>query len=227
MYHKVDPHKSEGLTVAIDKLEDQFRYLIAKGYKSYHLSELQSLDQLAHSRNVVITFDDGYVNQLEYAVPLLEKYQLKATFFIPLQYMGDKDRWNTDPESIMDLAALQNLPSNLIELSYHSYGHKKYSELSEAEIEEDTQKAFQVVSDMGLSFHPSVAYPYGKFPRDAEGKKVFFQHLNDHGFQFGLRIGNRVNSFPFKNTFEINRIDVKGEWGLSKFKRRLKYGKWF
>ncbi|MDC8003438.1 polysaccharide deacetylase family protein [Aureisphaera galaxeae] len=227
MYHKVDPQHSVGLTIATSKLEAQLHYLSQQGYKSYHLSELQSLSQLPQKKNIVLTFDDTYVNQMEYAVPLLEKYQMKATFFIPLKYIGDKDRWNDTPESIMDVESLKNLPTGLIELAYHSYAHKKYNALSPSETEEDTREAFRVVSEKELKLHPSVAYPYGKFPRDAEGKKVFFQHLEDNGFQFGLRIGNRVNSFPFSDPFEINRIDVKGEWSLAKFKRRLRYGKWF
>ncbi len=226
MYHKVDPQMSEGLTMGVEKLEAQFRYLTERGYQSYHLSELDS-SQLLHKKNVVITFDDGYINQLEYALPLLKKYGLKATFFIPLKYVGGKDDWNPNPEPIMDAEALKSLPSDIIELAYHSYAHEKYNELSIEQTEEDTQKAFQTASDLQLKMHPSVAYPYGKFPREAENKKVFFQHLEDNNFEFGFRIGNRVNSFPFKNNYEINRIDVKGEWNLSKFARRLRYGKWF
>ncbi|GAB5399702.1 MAG: polysaccharide deacetylase family protein [Aureisphaera sp.] len=227
MYHKVDPVLSHGLTIAVSKLEDQFQYLTEQGYRSYHLSELESLTQLTEKKNVVITFDDGYVNQLDYALPLLKKYNLKATFFIPLKYVGDQDQWNDTPEPIMDVDSLRNIPTDLVELAYHSYAHKMYSELSMAEIDKDTKQAFESVKELQLSLHPSLAYPYGKFPRDAEGKMRFFKHLSDHGFRYGLRIGNRVNSFPFSDPYEVNRIDVKGEWDLSKFKRRLKFGKWF
>ncbi|MBX2827836.1 MAG: polysaccharide deacetylase family protein [Flavobacteriaceae bacterium] len=227
MYHKVDAQQSAGLTISEEKLEIQFKYLVENGYQSHHLSHVRSLKQLPSGKHVMITFDDGYVNQLIYAVPLLQKYNLKATLFIPLKYVGDQDRWNDRPEPIMDVEMLKGLPSDTIELAYHSYAHKKYDELSEAERIEDTKKALQAVSEMGLSLEKSVAYPYGKFPRDKDGKQRFFQHLNDNGFHYGLRIGNRVNSFPFSNPYEINRIDVKGEWDLSKFKRKLRYGKWF
>ena len=40
-----------------------------------------------------------------------------------------------------------------------------------------------------------------------------------------FRIGNRVNKFPFKNKYEIQRIDIKGQDSLLKFKLKLRFGK--
>jgi hypothetical protein len=40
-----------------------------------------------------------------------------------------------------------------------------------------------------------------------------------------FRIGNRVNRFPFKNKFEIQRIDIKGQDSLTTFKWKLRLGK--
>ncbi|RLD27155.1 MAG: polysaccharide deacetylase family protein, partial [Bacteroidetes bacterium] len=76
-------------------------------------------------------------------------------------------------------------------------------------------------------FVPYLAYPYGKFPRKDPERSQFFQQLQKNNFQYGLRIGNRPNTFPFKDPFEIQRIDIKGEYSLSKFKRKIKYGKLF
>lgn len=56
-------------------------------YFSDHFN-LVSLDDVFANRisqnklNIAITFDDGYLNNLKYAVPILEKYQAPATFFV-------------------------------------------------------------------------------------------------------------------------------------------------
>lgn len=42
------------------------------------------------SRAIVITFDDGYLNNLEYALPLLERYGIPATIFIATGYLGSR-----------------------------------------------------------------------------------------------------------------------------------------
>ena len=49
--------------------------------------------------------------------------------------------------------------------------------------------------------------------------------MRDNGIKYGLRIGNRVNNFPFKNNYLVKRIDIKGEDSLFRFKLKLKIGK--
>ena len=225
MYHKVSASASSGLTISTERLEEQFRFLAENGYHTYHFSELSQLQTLPKKKNIVITFDDGYVSQLEFAVPLLNKYGLKATFFIPLKYMGAEDKWNKITAPIMDADTLKTLDTTVIELAYHSYEHKKYIELSPDQIEVDTQKAFAAIPEHGLSLGPYLAYPFGKYSRKNPEKGIFFQQLKNHQFIYGLRIGNRLNSFPFQDPFEIQRIDVKGEWSQKKFQRKIKFGK--
>lgn len=227
MYHDVSLTRSEALTISVEKLEEQFGYLVEKGYRTHHLNELMGLKILSSKKNIVITFDDGYVSQLDLVIPLLEKYKLKATFFVPLNYLGKTDEWNTSSLPIMTSDQLNSLNPSIIELAFHSFYHKKYNELTETEIKEDTHLCFDSVSDNNFPFTAAVAYPYGKYPRETSKKKKFISQLERYQFKYGVRIGNRVNKFPFKNPFEIQRIDVKGEFSLAKFKRKVKFGRIF
>lgn len=45
-------------------------------------------------RTVCITFDDGYRDNVDIALPMLRKYGLHATFFIATGYLGDGIMWN-------------------------------------------------------------------------------------------------------------------------------------
>lgn len=225
MYHNVTKKDalSKGLTVAESKLEDQFRYLKEKGFRSFHLSELEKLVDIP-SKSVVITFDDVTVNQLEFAVPLLKKYDLKATFFIPFQYIGQSDAWNNGNEPIMTVEMLQTLDAS-IELGLHSFAHKKYTTLSEEEIKLDFDKCYESILNNKLNVYPALAYPYGNYPKKGLHKIRFQNLLRENKVEMGLRIGNRLNRFPFKNPYEITRIDIKGEDSLLNFKLKLKLGK--
>lgn len=227
MYHHLTVEKGEGLTLSVDKLEKQFQYLAEKGYKTYHFRELHKLKSLPRAKNIVITFDDGYVSQMQLALPLLKKYNLKATFFVPLNFLGKTDSWNTAAIKIMTAEQLKNLDPKTVELGFHSFYHKKYTELSNAEIEADTHRCLEFVSENGLRFSPFLAYPYGKFPKEKKGNGIFKQILAQNGIEYGLRIGNRINTFPFKKPYEIQRIDVKGEFSMLKFRQKIRFGKLF
>jgi len=227
MYHHVALTESEGLTIAASKLEAQFAYLASKGYQTHHFRDLTALSKLPQGKHVVITFDDSYVSQLELAYPLLQKYGLKATFFVPFHYIGATDRWNTASLPIMTVEQLQQLDPHSIELGYHSYAHRKYDQLAIDEVEQDTLKCLAFKKKNELLMTAVLAYPYGKYPKEFAAKHAFFDQLKKDGFEFGLRIGNRVNSFPFTKPYEIQRIDIRGDYTMQQFKWKLRFGKLF
>jgi peptidoglycan/xylan/chitin deacetylase (PgdA/CDA1 family) len=224
MYHNVSDDKdSSGLTLFIDKLEEQFSYLREKGYTTYHFSELEC-KTVIEPKSVIITFDDVTVNQLVHAVPLLGKYDLKATFFIPFEYIGNVDLWNSGKEKIMSIGQLKSLDNN-IELGLHSFSHKRYASLTKDEINADFSKCFEVIEKNELKVYSALAYPYGNYPKKEPSKSIFITVLKQNNIKAGLRIGNRINRFPFKNPYEIQRIDIKGEDSLLRFKFKLRFGK--
>lgn len=228
MYHNISETESNKLTVPVQKLEQQFRYLKNNDFKTFHFEELEKMKAVP-KKSIVITFDDVTENQLIYAVPLLEKYNLKASFFIPFFYIGKTDLWinsaGISKNKIMTIEQLKGLDSDRIELGYHSYEHKKYSSLSTLEIESDFLKCEEVIATNDLKVYPVLAYPHGNYPRNGIDNDQFKKILAKNNMKFGLRIGNRPNSFPFKDHYEIKRIDIKGQDNLVTFRLKIKVGK--
>jgi peptidoglycan/xylan/chitin deacetylase (PgdA/CDA1 family) len=230
MYHNVsnEEAKSFNLTISTQKLEEQLQYIVRHKFTPLFVSELENVTKIP-SKSIVITFDDVTENQLLYALPLLKQYNVKATFFIPFYYIGKTDLWNSgddaSDEKIMTIEQLKSLDPNLIELGHHSYYHKKYVMLSDEEIQEDFESSYQVIAENDLKVYPSLAYPYGNYPKKGNHKQGFFELLQQNNIKMAFRIGNRVNRFPFKNRYEIQRIDIKGHKSLFQFKWKLCWGK--
>ena len=227
MYHDVIIGVGKDLVISVKNLEAQFKHLAESGYQSYHLRELMDLEKLPIGKNIVITFDDCYVSHKELVVPLLKKYNLKATFFAPFSFLGKKDEWNTSQVSVLSVKQLKELDPKIVELGFHSYDHLVYSELSNAETDADLQSCVKFASSNDLDISPILAYPFGKFPRDKAQNKIFNETLTQNGIRYGLRVGNRLNRFPFRKPYEIERIDIKGEWSLLKFRQKIRFGKLF
>ena len=175
MYHNVSQNESDnvGLTISTKNLEVQFKYLSENDYQTFHFSELESLKQ-SHDllkKAVIITFDDVYVSQFKLAYPLLQKYNLKASFFIPFAYVNGVDDWNTALEPIMSVEQLMDLDSKVVELGLHSFAHKNYTKITPEEVQEDFRKCQEFVNQNNLNVQNVLAYPYGKFPKRILAKK--------------------------------------------------------
>lgn len=90
MYHHVSPAPGH-INVSPQHFEDQLAWLKKHGYQS-----LTSDAFAAHLRgggappkSVLITFDDGYLDNYVYAYPLLKKYGFQAIIFLVTSWIGD------------------------------------------------------------------------------------------------------------------------------------------
>ena len=99
MYHRILPasemqNNFSGITVSLEMFERQLKWL-SNNKQIISLDTLISLkDEKQICTSVVLTFDDGYKDNLTYALPLLEKYKAPATIYITNRfYKGDSEMW--------------------------------------------------------------------------------------------------------------------------------------
>ncbi|SMC73467.1 Polysaccharide deacetylase [Pedobacter nyackensis] len=116
MYHRIATPLSDPweLSVSPEHFEEHLKVL-----KAYHVISIKELaDILGNKRRMatntaIITFDDGYRDNYLAGKPLLEKYNLPATFFIPTNSIGEQQEFWWDA---LERICLQspNLPDKLI-----------------------------------------------------------------------------------------------------------------
>jgi peptidoglycan/xylan/chitin deacetylase (PgdA/CDA1 family) len=90
MYHHVRPGAGM-IAVTPEHFEDQLRWLSYRGYRTLSTAEFIRHLQYggAPRRSVLITFDDGYLDNWVYAAPLLRRYSMRATVFVVTGWVGD------------------------------------------------------------------------------------------------------------------------------------------
>ena len=84
-YHQVNDEKHSALTLHVDQFREQMEYLHNQGYNTITLTQLY--DYLENgtelpNKPIVITFDDGYVDNYKNVLPILKEYNMKATLFM-------------------------------------------------------------------------------------------------------------------------------------------------
>lgn len=91
MYHHVGPNPGL-VTVSPETFRAQMESIVAKGYRSLAADELlaflQGRGELP-AKSVLVTFDDGYLDNYVYAYPVLKELGLKATIFAVTGWIGN------------------------------------------------------------------------------------------------------------------------------------------
>lgn len=89
LYHRVARGGADpwGLKVTPEHFDTHIRYI----KEHYHIMRFEDDWSDVREPFVVITFDDGYLDNYEVALPILEKYQVPATIFVSTECIGNDD----------------------------------------------------------------------------------------------------------------------------------------
>ena len=224
MYHKVAPAAEDEHTVSVARLERQLRWLREEQFQFTTIAHV--LGGTLPERPVLLTFDDAYVDTLEFARPVLRALEVPAVVFVPTAYIGQTSSWDRDARPLMDAAQLHTLAADGFELALHSHRHENYAGLTAAQVTADVREGFSTLQRLGLATVPALAYPYGGRPRDAGARSAMQAALRECGVRLAFRVGNRVNGLPLAAPLEIQRLSVRGDHSFAGFQRRVRWGKW-
>lgn len=89
MYHSMLKSRSGNYIVHPSEFESDLKYIKENGYETVTMADLINYvynGTKLPKKPIIITFDDGYYNNLGYAVPLLKKYNMKAVISIVGSY---------------------------------------------------------------------------------------------------------------------------------------------
>lgn len=210
-----------GIYVFKDVFESHLKMLKRLGYETLTFSDLAEkgmIHRLTYGKKyVMITVDDGYVDNLTLLKPLLEQYGFKATVYI---VSGETyNRWDVQdphtPERPLDLMNADQIKmlaaSPAIEIGGHTLTHPRLTTLSADEqfrqIKSNKEQLEALIQKPLLSF----AYPYGDVNEEVK------QCVQKAGYPFAVATttGPLVLS---DDRYEIRRIGV--------FPRTSAFGLW-
>lgn len=156
-YHAIEDvpfSDAEHLFVTPEEFENQIKWLKRAGYEFIFADEMK----MAWDEKVVcITFDDGYKDNLTEALPILEKYGVKATIFIATKHINFNQNFLSEDEA-KTLAA-----SPYIRIGSHTDGHYMATGLTDEDFRKQLDMSQTKLEQ--LTGYPvrSFAYPGGYF----------------------------------------------------------------
>ena len=158
---------------------------------------------------VAITFDDAYRSVLELAAPVLERYGLPSTVFVPTHWIGLQNAWIPPPSRPLDIMAPEELVEaerRGIRVESHGSRHLRYWEIDPTEVELDVRSSLERLMDIIGRPPRYLAYPFG--PTSAEASRIVERCGLEAAFTLERPPGDR---------FAMERVWIRPRHGLRVF----------
>ena len=170
-YHGLSDTWPDMTAVRPDAFEEHVELLVRRGYRGATFSD--ALTAPRAEKTVVITFDDACRSVFEHALPVLSRFGLPATVFVPTDYAGTDtpmgwagfDRWLGTPHepelACMSWDTLSALADAGWEVGSHTHSHPRLATVGDAPLEGELRESRATIEERLQRPCHSIAYPYG------------------------------------------------------------------
>ncbi len=216
-YHRVNDYlPADELVTSTETFRRQMEYLHKKKY------EVIGIDELAgefNRKKVLITFDDGYLDNHQNAFPILKHFGFKAVIFLTCGYVNTDNKmkrykdvpWKRD---FLNQDEIRIMAENGIEFGAHTVNHVRLAQIPLADAKREIYESKRIVGLLSGREPKAFCYPYGDYNEDI--KRI----VEDAGFQCAFTVTPGCNTGSI-DRFELKRTGMNGIDTLFDFKKKL------
>ena len=168
MYHSVspaghaDPHR---IRVHPARLDRHLTLLRRLGLRGVSLAEVLAAEARGNAAGLVgLTFDDGYTDFLDHAMPVLARHGMTATVYVVAGRLGGRNEWDAGPSlGLVDAAQVRAIAAAGHEVGSHTLTHCRLPGASPATLAAEVGDSKQVLEDVLQAEVAGFCYPWGDF----------------------------------------------------------------
>ena len=172
-FHQIAPAPDKGtgfrsLSVAPELFERQMTFLRTLGYQGLSMTALQPYLLGERSGKVVgITFDDGYLNNLTHALPVLQQLGFSSTCYAISAMLGQANSWDrhngVSPSELMSVAHLREWVAGGQEVGAHTRQHVRLTEVDAKTAQAEIALCKTELEQLTGADVKHFCYPYGLY----------------------------------------------------------------
>jgi peptidoglycan/xylan/chitin deacetylase (PgdA/CDA1 family) len=167
--------------------ERHMQFLSLNGYNSVTVSD--AVNAMARGgalpKSVAITFDDGYCDFYTHALPILQKYGLKATMFVVSAFTTEQGT-RRDGKEFMTWGQVREIHASGIEIGSHTVNHPQLYDTAPTAIERELSESKQTIEGKLSARVASFAYPYAFPEHDRKFAEELRESLQRNGYESGV-----------------------------------------
>ena len=169
MYHKLGPRppcvRLKGLYVGKALFAKQLAELRTGGFHTPEMRTAINWSSVNSSRQILLTFDDGFQNVLEHGLEPLAKNGFQAIQFLVPNLLGKSNEWEQRDgevaERLMDIAQVRDWLAAGHEIGSHTLTHPWLTQLPIAQAREEIVASKKYLEDVFGRSVNHFCYPYG------------------------------------------------------------------
>ncbi|MFF7179526.1 polysaccharide deacetylase family protein [Streptomyces sp. NPDC008121] len=166
MYHSItdtpdDPYR---VTVPPGRFARQLRWLSDHGLRGVSVGELLTATAAGRAKGLVgLTFDDGYADFLDTALPLLRGHGFTATVYVLPGRLGGENAWDADGprRPLLTEDGIRRVFEAGMEIGSHGLRHVSLPAADDKALAEETRKSRALLEEITGAPVAGFCYPYG------------------------------------------------------------------
>lgn len=210
-------------TITVDNFKEHLEYLKKHNYRTLTMDEFYKWKigeiDLPY-KSVLITFDDGFLSNYEYAFPLLKEYNMNATVFVVGSFIENSTQteWSGNIKTYITKDILNNLESNYPNIEIYSHSYNLHYE---GAINQDENILIQDMNNFDIFYKRNeiFCYPFGQYNDNIES--ALKQCNYKLAFRYGPTSKDYKKASRVDNDYEIPRLNVSHGMNAFKFGLRL------
>lgn len=202
MYHAVsdDIWGIRELFVSPEEMEKQLAWLVENGYDPIWFEDLNHLED--YDKPVILTFDDGYVDNYTELLPLLQTYNAKATIFVVSNSMGCGHSMTA--QQVYEISR-----SGVVSIQSHGYSHEGMDTMGEEQLELEMGESRHMLAATTGIVPNVVCYPAGRY-------SSLTVDVAERYYEFGLKMNGGLY-ITGDNPLLVNRFYISRDTQLQEF----------
>lgn len=240
MYHHIS-HRPGLVTLSPDTFREHMKWLAKTGWNTITSKEMEHFYQGGKlpRKSVMLTFDDGYLDNWFHVYPVLKEFNLRAHIFLITDLIGDgpvrdaciaeyshhccdKHIMQGKEDKVMLRWSEVNemLKDGLIEFHVHTHSHTRWDKIFRSNnkqlkyLRQDIIQSKKCLTERTGQCSKHLCWPEGYYNKD------YINVAEELGFSYLYTTERRMNC-PDKGSLQIGRISTKEREYTSWLKIRL------
>jgi peptidoglycan/xylan/chitin deacetylase (PgdA/CDA1 family) len=202
-HYRMTPH----YYLPISEFVKQMTLLSDMNYQCVLPEELER--NIHFNKPLLITFDDGFIGNFKYALPVLKSFGFKAIFFVIADQVGKTD--------FMDWPELSGLSENGMSIQSHTFSHRPLQNLSALEIETELRRSKELIEKRLKNKVTALSFPHGSYNDDVIkiGRELGYKYF------FNSEVAENRLQRSVNEPMIFNRVAVSSNLSLGSFSKCL------